>query len=59
MPEVHRVRHRTLKTQHALKVLMRASTRIRDRLIQEVLAGTRTTWAEVLRPAAASPPRFR
>ncbi len=35
MAEVYRVRHRTLKTTHALKVLMLASARIRERLIQE------------------------
>lgn len=35
MAEVYRVRHRTLKTAHALKVLMLASARIRERLIVE------------------------
>jgi serine/threonine protein kinase len=34
MAEVYRVRHRTLQTAHALKVLTLASPAIRERLIQ-------------------------
>lgn len=35
MAAVYRVRHRTLRTLHALKVLTLSSERVRDRLIQE------------------------